>query len=77
MINMVITGLAEAAERTLARKAELLSGRGWKFFREEGPNGIYYRGRGPRCMRIQAEPSHDERRALANAIEHAFKYWNG
>ena len=75
MIAEMLAGIA--ANRNLGRKAELLSGRGWKFFRQEGPQGIYYTGRGPRCTRIQSEASQDEREALKNAIEQAFRYWNG
>lgn len=76
MIGELILNLADEAERQLlARKAKLLSDEGWKFFREVGPNGIYYRGRCPRHGRLQSRPSHDEREALKNAIEHATTYW--
>ena len=56
----------------MARQAQWLSERGWKFRREVGPLGTFYVGRAV-GMTIQSEPCQDEREALVTALNHAAK----
>lgn len=65
-------GWAELRWQMAKRRALSLSHHGWKFFKREGPRGIYYEGFGPRQRRVMSKQLGDIRAAFLEAINHAF-----
>lgn len=54
-----------------ARIAKTLSEKGWRFIPQNGPNGHYYEGRGPRESRIISPQKPDQKAALLSALRQA------
>lgn len=65
-------GFEELHFARMKRRAACLSEHRWRFYKKEGPRGIYYEGFGPAGRRVMSEQNCDPRASLAAAINHAF-----